>query len=395
VGAAVLVPTSRDPITLDSNAATLSLRDLTASFLLPDAEPMWPPQVDVSAFLASAAMDGVVGLLYARVHASGAVPRLPPELVEGLRAGAHRQAATEMAQRLELQRLVAAFRASGLDVLLMKGASLAYDVYLDPAWRVRSDVDLLIRARDRASVRSVLHELGYVSFTAQSGEFVIAQFQCERIAASGIRHLCDVHWKIVNRLRFADAVQFDELSDAAIPLPMLGPGARGLGRMHALWLACVHRAAHHYDQDTLIWLYDVHLLVETLDADAFERFVALAERSGVRRICLRALLLARTRFATNIPPAVIAALEAAPPDEPSTVFLNPNIRRIDILRDDLRALPNWRARLMLLKEHVFPSATYMREGYAPGSSAPVLWLYLDRIVTGARKWLSSLGEAAR
>lgn len=320
------------------------------------------------------------------------MPRLPPALVDGLRAGAYRQAGMEMAQRLELQRLVAAVRTRGMDVLLMKGSSLAYDVYLDPAWRVRSDVDMLIRAADRARVRSLLHELGYVSFTALSGEFAVCQFQCEWVAASGIRHLCDVHWKIVNRLRFADAVRFDELADAAIPLPMLGPSARGLGRMHALWLACVHRAVHHYDQGTLLWLYDVHLLIEALDAGGLERFVALAERSGVRRICLRALLLARTRFATRIPPAVLTALEAAPADEPSTVFLNPNIRQIDVLRDDLRVLPGWRARLRLVNEHVFPGSTYMREGYAPGSSAPVLWLYLGRIVTGTRKWLSSLGR---
>ena len=362
---------------------------------MPHAQPRWPPGGDVSAFLAAAGTDGVVGLLYARIHASDAVPRLPPALVDGLRAGAHRQAGTEMAQRLELQRLVAAVRTRGMDVLLMKGSSLAYDVYLDPAWRVRSDVDMLIRAGDDARVRSLLHELGYVSFSALSGEFAISQFHCERVAALGIRHLCDVHRKVVNRLRFADAVQFDELADAAIPLPMLGPGARGLGRMHALWLACVHRAVHHYDQDTLLWLYDVHLLIEALDTGSLERFVALAERSGVRRICLRALLLARTRFGTRIPPAVLAALEAAPADEPSTVFLNPNIRQIDVLRDDLRALPGWRARLTLLKEHVFPDASYMREGYAPGSSALVLWLYLGRIVTGARKWLSSLGEVVR
>jgi len=32
----------------------------------------------------------------------------------------------------------------------MKGASLAYDVYPDPAWRVRSDVDMFVRAVDRA-----------------------------------------------------------------------------------------------------------------------------------------------------------------------------------------------------------------------------------------------------
>ena len=300
-----------------------------------------------------------------------------------------------MAQRLELQRLVSAMGTRGLDVLLMKGSSLAYDVYGDPAWRVRSDVDVLIRAGDTSGVRSLLRELGYVSFPALSGEFAISQFHCERVAASGIRHLCDVHWKIFNRLRFADAVQFDELADAAIPLPMLGPGARGLGRMHALWLACVHRAVHHYDQDTLLWLYDVHLLVKALDAGGVDRFVALAERSGVRRICLRALQLAQTRFATRIPPAMLSALEAAPADEPSTVFLNPDIRQIDVLRDDLRVLPGWRARLTLLKEHVFPDATYMREGYAPGSSAPVLWLYLGRLVNGARKWLSTLGDVVR
>ena len=351
----------------------------------------------MSAFLAAAATDGVVGLLYARVHASGAAPRLPPALVEGLRAGAHRQAGTEMVQRLELQRLVAAVHAEGVDALLMKGSSLAYDVYLDPTWRVRSDVDVLIRAGDGARVRSLLRELGYMSFGALAGKFAISQFHCERVAASGIRHLCDVHWKIVNRLRFADAVQFDELASAAIPLPLLGPGARGLGRMHALWLACVHRAVHHYDQDTLLWLYDVHLLVEALNDDAggIEPFAALAERTGARRICLRALLLARTRFETRIPPAVLSALEAAPAGEPSTVFLNPAIRQIDVLRDDLRALPGWRARLALLKEHLFPDATYMRESYAPGSSAPVFWLYLGRVAAGARKWLSSLGQAVR
>jgi putative nucleotidyltransferase-like protein len=300
-----------------------------------------------------------------------------------------------MAQRRELQRLVSAFTATNIDVLLMKGASLAYDVYGDPAWRVRSDADLFIRAADASRIRSLLHELGYTSFAAVSGDLAVSQFHCERVAAPGIRHLCDVHWKIVNRLRFADAVRFDELAGESIRLPMLGPGARGLGRMHALWLACVHRAAHHYDQDTLLWLYDVHLLVEALDTAGLERFVALAERSGARRICLRALLLARTRFATRIPAEVIAALEAAPADEPSTVFLNRGMRQIDVLRDDLRVLPDWRARRKLIGEHLFPDPAYMRECYAPGSSAPIAWLYLGRIVAGARKWLSAIGEAGR
>jgi hypothetical protein len=378
----------------DTPAAGVSLRDLTASFLLPDVRRTWPPEVNVSAFLESAAMDGVVGLLYARLHANGIASHVPASLIDGLRSGAHRQAATEMAQRLELQRLVAAMYSKGLDVLLMKGASLAYSVYGDPSWRVRSDVDMFIRAADRAAVRSVLEELDYVPSDALSGDLAISQFHCERVTP-GLRHLCDVHWQIVNRLRFAGAVRFDELADAAMALPTLGPGARGLGHVHALWLACVHRAVHHYDQDTLLWLYDVHLLVEALDAGGLDRFVALAERTGVRRICLRALSLARERLGTRIPRGVLTALEAAPADEPSTVFLNRHMRQIDVLRDDLRVLPGWRDRLTLLKEHLFPDAFYMHTIFAPGSSAPVAWLYLRRIVAGARKWLSSISGASR
>jgi hypothetical protein len=219
---------------------TLSPRDLVASYLSPNAQPRWPADTDVTAFLTSAAADGVVGLLYARVRESGAGSHLPPALVEGLRAGALRQAATEMAQRLELQRLVAAIDTRGLDALLMKGASLAYDVYPDPAWRVRSDVDILIRADCRAAVRVLLHELGYVSFTAVSGEFAVSQFQCERVAPAGLRHLCDVHWKIVNRLRVADAVRFDELAGAAIALPILGPAAAVSGACtRSGWPVCI------------------------------------------------------------------------------------------------------------------------------------------------------------
>ena len=358
---------------------------MAVAFLSPAGPPAVPPGIDVSTFLTSAAAEGLLGLLHARVAATGTAEYLPPALAAGLRAGAHRQVALELALRVELRRVVAAASSRGLDVLLMKGASLAYDVYPDPAWRVRSDVDMFIRAGDRARVRACLDDLGYVCEPEVSGRFVSYQFHSQRIDAHGVRHLCDVHWKVANPQRFADAVGFDELAGAAVPLPLLGPDARGLGRTHALWLACVHRAAHHYDRDTLVWLYDVHLLMNALDAAGVARFIALAERTGVRRICLRALLLARARFGTEIPPMAIAALEAAPVDEPSAVFLGP-VRKFDVLLDDVRALPGWRARLTLLKEHLFPDAAYMRRTYARGASSPIAWLYVRRIVNGAGKW---------
>ena len=65
----------------------------------------------------------------------------------------------------------------------------------------------------------------------------------------------------------------------------------------------------------------------------------------------------------------LTALEAAPIDEPSAVFLRPGLRPLDVLLDDLRMLAGWRARLTLLKEHLFPSAAYLRRTYASGSSS--------------------------
>ena len=69
------------------------------------------------------------------------------------------------------------------------------------------------------------------------------------------------------------------------------------------------------------------------------------------------------------------------------MFLRPGVRQLDVLLDNLRVLPGWRARLTLLKEHLFPDAAYMRRTYARGSPAPTLWLYVRRIVVGSSKWL--------
>jgi hypothetical protein len=359
---------------------------LAAAFLSSAGAPTLPLGLDISAFLASAAREGLLGLLHARVCATGVANQLPPALVAGLRAGAHRQVVHELAQRIELQHVVAEARRRGLDVLLMKGASLAYQVYPDPAWRVRADADLFIRAEDRDRVRACFDDLGYVCEPHGSRHLVTYQFHSQRIDEHGVRHLYDVHWKIANPQRFADAMRFDELAGDAVPLPLLGPHARGIGWVHALWLSCMHRAAHHYDRDSLVWLYDIHLLMGALDAEGVARFVALAERTGIRRICLRALLLARDRFGTAVEPTVLASLEAAPDNEPSTMFLRRRVRKVDVLIDDMRVLPGWRPRLTLLKGHLFPDTTYMRSIYASGSPAPILWLYARRIVSGASKW---------
>src|SRR5262249_4452626 len=145
--------------------------------------------IDIQALLAVVEQDGLLGLLFDAVNSAVDADRVPRALFDGLRAGAHRQAARELGQRAELQRLIAAMHRCRVSVLLMKGASLAFDIYPDPAWRVRSDVDLLIRAADRAAARTCLDDLGYTCEPEVSGRLIAYQFHCERVEAGCVRHL--------------------------------------------------------------------------------------------------------------------------------------------------------------------------------------------------------------
>ena len=54
---------------------------------------------------------------------------------------------------------------------------------------------------------------------------------------------------------------------------------------------------------------------------------------------------------------------------------------------DLAALPTWGSRARLVRQHAFPSASYMRGTYAPGSRLPLMVLYVIRALRGARKWM--------
>jgi hypothetical protein len=68
-----------------------------------------------------------------------------------------------------------------------------------------------------------------------------------------------------------------------------------------------------------------------------------------------------------------------------------DVRKVDILASDLKALPGWRQRLRLLREHVFPPAGYIRRRYAVSSPLALPALYAHRFVTGAFKWRRPAG----
>jgi hypothetical protein len=346
---------------------------------LPSALTSW----GTAEFWADAAAEGVLPLTAAAVSGAG-WPGVPAE-VRGtvLRQLREEAARAELSDR-DLRRVLGAFRQKGLPVLLLKGAALGYTHYGGSRNRPRLDVDLLIRREDIDRVHAAFGGLGAEYVPHVSGQYVMSQFHYTTIDAAGCRHAYDVHWRIVNGHRFANALTFDDVSAGAMAPPALASiGARVPSAVHALLLACVHRAVHHGGLGPLIWLYDVHILAERLGPDERKAVVSVAADRRLAGIVARSLADA-TVFGGGETAALACALRARSGDGLNVGrYLASRRNRARALVDDLGALNGWRPRAALLREVLFPPAAYMRSGYAPGSSAPLAFLYLHRALRGA------------
>ena len=330
---------------------------------------------------------GVLPLVAERVTADAGVPSA---LRTTLGVEARRHAALDAAREVELGRLLSALDARSVRALLMKGAHLAYSHYLRPDLRPRIDTDLLIARKDREVAVAVLAERGYEGTGHVVGTLVMYQ-ACYVKRPHGVPlHVVDLHWKVANPQVFSDLVSYEELKASAVALPALGIGAWGLSDVHALLIACVHRVAHHYDAEMLIWLYDVHLVASRLSRAEWHTFEDLCVGRGVAHVCLRSLERASAAFGTMLPPFVTSASErvVSATEAATAAFLEPGRRHVEQVVGDLRALPSWGDRARLVRQHVFPPASYMRGSYAPSSGAPLAVLYVRRAVHGAWKWLA-------
>jgi putative nucleotidyltransferase-like protein len=289
----------------------------------------------------------------------------------------------ELAVR-ELQAALAALDAGGIEPIVFKGAALAHTHYAQSWLRPRLDADLLIPPEQRWRASEILVGLGYQRPPMISGELVSYQMMFVRGHSIGVEHVLDVHWKIADRQAVAEALTYDELRTRSHRITVRGSAMRVPSPVDALLIACIHRAAHHQDADDLIWIYDIHLIASRLTGGEWERFVNLAVDRTVSRLCARGLQLAADRFHTQLPDGVRDRLSRT--REASSIFLRRDLRGIDRLAADLRAVGPRRVP-RLLKEHLFPPASYMREKYGVQHAALMPAVYAYRIVAGAAGWL--------
>lgn len=285
----------------------------------------------------------------------------------------------------ELRRVIAALAAAGVPVLLIKGAHLAHAVYPEPRFRPRGDTDLLVTAGTRSAADGALRACGYRPLAHVRGSVILGQFHLDRVDRSGVTHQLDVHWRVSAPLLVERLLPAALVIASRAPIPALGNGAFGPSLEHALAVACLHLAAHHWPEPDLLWLYDVRLIAQALGPEGGARFVALARSRGFAALASEVLRAAQALFPSS---ALRAIVDALPPiggaREPALALMKRPKGSIDELLLDLKYAA-WGERVTLVREHLLPDPAYVRASFAGSTLAGA---YARRIARGSRRWLS-------
>jgi hypothetical protein len=327
-----------------------------------------------AALLAAARDEGVMLLLADRLGLTECAAEL-------------REAAVVDALRtIELRTVLAALGDAGVIPVLVKGAALAHTHYPRPELRPRVDTDLLVPENARDIVASTVARLGYRRAVEIDADVAVGQCHFVKTDAHGLEHALDVHWRVSNVRAFAEVLTYSELLVAAVRVPGLGANAFVPTPVHGLLVASIHRVAHHADTTHLLWLFDVHLLARSLTEADRHAFVALASAKNVRAVCTRTLMLAQDAFGGLDDTWIDSLTAPGASQEPTAAFVGGGLRQVDILRSDLGATA-WGSKAQLLREHLFPPASYMRKRYPAWPSLLLPLAYARRIVAGAPRWL--------
>lgn len=357
------------------------------------SEAVWPQQGSLTAdtFFREASAQGIVPLLFRRLSAQKG-NGWPAELLARLREASLRLAAAELLLEADLRSLLQSLAEIGVQPLLLKGTALAYSLYPEPWLRPRCDTDLLISAPDREKTDRLLRQLGCVALHEAAAEGINAQMSWSR-RYQGIACHYDMHWRISNVSgSFSRAFAAGSLFARAVAVSSLGEYARTLSAADALLFACFHRAGHFsHSGDRLIWLYDLHLLCQSLTGEEAAAFCGQAEELEISTLCADGLKAAAFWFGTTFP-AELTPLFKERSGEGFAALLQhgrqAGIKSHALL--ELKGLPTWRERLLFVWRNLFPPAQYMLWRYGAKRKAALPLLYAKRLAEAiliVLKWL--------
>jgi Uncharacterised nucleotidyltransferase len=257
----------------------------------------------------------VAPLLWEAMSASrdGSIPR---DVLEALEAQAVRSAATRLLCENALADVLRASRARDVELLVLKGPTVAYTAYPRPELRIYHDLDVLCRVEDYPTLRRALLSEGYTdagTLDARGSQAVLADKPSPSESHS-VRAFYDrsgevkieVHFDLL-QLGLFDRHQEDiwrearTLKTAELEMRVLSPE-------HQFLHLAVHAHRHCYSR--LSWLIELDVLLRRQRSGIdWERTANVARDEGVGAILRHAMATAHFMLGTPVPALPPLSLE--------------------------------------------------------------------------------------
>ena len=217
--------------------------------------------------------------------------------------------ATHVVTAAALGPVLAAAAASGLRVVVYKGAALAARLYDEPWTRAMTDVDVLLGAPDVARFHALLARHAFTPLASPPGRAWSVKASHERTfvpAAPGAR-LIDVHTAPAQPARYPFAVE--EMLGRSEPGRLFEAPVHFLTTADELLVMAANQAHDHYRFGLLRYL-DAWLLTTRASVD-WEALIATAHAAGVATAAWLTLANARRIAGAIVPAPVLEALRPA------------------------------------------------------------------------------------
>jgi Uncharacterised nucleotidyltransferase len=276
-----------------------------------DIADLFESPIDWSRLVETASAHGVMPLLYRafRKDYSHLVPR---EILSQFRSAYQDSTARNLLLTAELQKITECLERDGIPAIPYKGPALAAQLYGDIAFRQFVDLDILVRRRDVLRCRDLIVSMGYDATMDLDGAHALAFKQAYNeiamVRSDGRVHL-ELQWEVVP---WSFCFSLGDLDIWRYRRPFVAKDMRfdTLPPEELLLILCVHGAKDFWGR--LIWVCDTVELIRRHPELNWKRLIALADRTGGRRMLLVGMRLARDIFGTVLPDDVERTVEADP-----------------------------------------------------------------------------------
>ena len=246
----------------------------------------------------------------------------PPEEIRAfLQQDYYHAAAKNLMIGRQIQTAIDALTEAGIPVILMKGPALARTVYPDPALRLSSDIDLLVKPKDIPRAERVLEGLGY-SCLARNFENLRNEDHHDIFIPPGKGLPIELHWSIDNTFRMFPEGWLEEVFSRRIPVCSPDFSSETFGHADNLLYLVFHNIFQHHLL-RLDWIFDMSLIMRQIQLP--EDWPPIAEQSvqNHTRIPLE-MALDATRFWTGyeLPEGARKASSWPAPDKREKSLIN-------------------------------------------------------------------------